>query len=92
MCNPYHVERRDKAGSLMSCMAFALSSHSCGEFEDSFADIAVARAAAIPVIAVDYGCTDIPVRDLNADRVIGAFTELPAAVNPLLGKPVGNIL
>jgi hypothetical protein len=76
----------------MSCMAFALSSRSRGEFE-GFVRRHYGRACGRdPVIAVDYGYTDLPVRDLNADRVIGAFTELPAAVNALLGKPVGNIL
>ena len=59
---------------------------------DSITDISTARAAAIPVIAVDFGYTDIPVRDLNADHVVSAFAELPAAVNTLLDRPVGNIL
>ena len=58
---------------------------------DSITDISTARAAAIPVIAVDFGYTDIPVRDLNADHMVSAFTELPSAVNGLLGQPVGNI-
>ena len=31
---------------------------------DSFADIAMARAAGIPVIAVDFGYTMVPVREL----------------------------
>jgi phosphoglycolate phosphatase len=58
---------------------------------DSITDIATARAAAVPVIVVNFGYTDIPVRDLDADDVIGAFAELPAAVTPLLGQPVGNL-
>jgi len=58
---------------------------------DSITDISTARAAAIPVIAVEFGYTDIPVRDLNADHMVSAFTELPPAVNGLLGRPVGNI-
>ena len=60
--------------------------------DDSITDIATARAAAIPVIAVDFGYTDIPVRDFHADQVISAFSELPVAVNSLLSLPVGNIL
>jgi len=51
---------------------------------DSITDVATARAAAIPVVIVDFGYSDIPVRDLGADRLISAFADLPAAVNPLL--------
>ena len=49
-----------------------------------------ARAAGIPVIAVDYGYTETPVDELGPDRVISALSELPAAVFDLLptGKPV----
>jgi phosphoglycolate phosphatase len=57
---------------------------------DSINDIATARAAGVPVIAVDYGYTETPVAELGPDRVIGALSELPAAVFDLLptGKPV----
>jgi phosphoglycolate phosphatase len=47
---------------------------------DSATDIQTARAAGIPVIAVNFGYTDRPVTELGADRVIGDFAELPAAV------------
>ena len=79
ICNPYHVERRRKAGCLMPYMGVSIT------------DIAMAGDAAVRIIAVDFGYTDIPVRDLDVDQVIGAFAELPAAVNPLLGQPVGNL-
>ena len=57
---------------------------------DSINDIATARAAGVPVIAVDYGYTETPVAELGPDRVISALSELPAAVFDLLptGKPV----
>jgi phosphoglycolate phosphatase len=51
---------------------------------DSIADIEMARAAGIPVIAVDYGYSDVPVGDLGADRVVGAPEDLPNAVFDLL--------
>jgi phosphoglycolate phosphatase len=51
---------------------------------DSISDIATARAAGTPVIAVDYGYTETPVGELGADRVIGALHDLPEAVFELL--------
>ena len=52
---------------------------------DSISDIASARAAGIPVIAVDYGYTETPVSELNPDRVISALGDLPDTVFELLG-------
>jgi phosphoglycolate phosphatase len=52
---------------------------------DSISDIATARAAGTPVIAVDYGYTETPVAELGADRVIGALRDLPEAVFEVLG-------
>jgi len=53
---------------------------------DSAADVTLARAAGVPVIAVDFGYSDIPPPLLKPDRVIGHFDELPAAVAVLLGR------
>ncbi len=53
---------------------------------DSPADVAVARAAGVPVIAVDFGYSEIPPPLLKADRVIGHFDELAATVASLLGR------
>ncbi len=50
---------------------------------DSGTDINAARAAGIPVIAVDFGYTPVPVRDLAPDRVISHFDELARAVAEL---------
>jgi phosphoglycolate phosphatase len=47
---------------------------------DSITDIAAAKNAGIPVIAVDFGYTDKPVRELGPDRVISHFDELYDAV------------
>ena len=51
---------------------------------DSGADIKTARAAGLPVIAVDYGYTDVPVAKLGPDRVISHFDELAEACAALL--------
>jgi phosphoglycolate phosphatase len=53
---------------------------------DSFADVAVARAAGVPVVAVAFGYSDVPAASLEADRVIGHFDELPEAVAALLRR------
>jgi len=51
---------------------------------DSQTDIAAAKAARIPVVAVDFGYTEIPVSDLAPDRIISHFSALPDAVAALL--------
>jgi phosphoglycolate phosphatase len=58
---------------------------------DSATDIATARAAMMPVVAVDFGYTDVPVKDLGPDRVISHYRNLPDAVEMLLaaGSRVG---
>jgi phosphoglycolate phosphatase len=52
---------------------------------DSINDIEVARAAKVPVIAVDFGYTETPVSALDPDEIIGGFDQLPEAVDRLLG-------
>jgi phosphoglycolate phosphatase len=51
---------------------------------DSITDIKTARAAGLPVIAVDFGYTDVPVAKLGPDRVISHFDELEAACEALV--------
>ena len=53
---------------------------------DSVPDVAIARAAGVPVIAVDFGYSDVPAARLAADRVISHFDELPDAVAVLLAR------
>ena len=50
---------------------------------DSGIDIATARAAGVPVVAVDFGYSDPPVAELSPDRLIGHFDALPAAIREL---------
>jgi phosphoglycolate phosphatase len=47
---------------------------------DSITDIATAKAAHIPVVAVDFGYTDKPVTELGPNRVISHFDQLFGAV------------
>jgi phosphoglycolate phosphatase len=47
---------------------------------DSATDIHTARAAGVPVIAVDFGYSEKPVSHFGPDRVISHFAQLPAAV------------
>jgi phosphoglycolate phosphatase len=55
---------------------------------DSVTDIQTARAAGMPVIAVDFGYTDVPVAELGPDRVISHFDELFEAVLNLTKPPL----
>ena len=50
---------------------------------DSKTDIDTAKAAGIPVIAVDFGYTPVPVTELGPDIVISHFDELVGAVAEL---------
>jgi phosphoglycolate phosphatase len=52
---------------------------------DSATDIKTARAAALPVICVDFGYTDVPVTELGPDRVISHFDELQEACAEVTG-------
>jgi phosphoglycolate phosphatase len=47
---------------------------------DSITDIRTARAANVPVVAVSFGYTDVPIADLRPDRIISSFAQLPAAI------------
>ena len=51
---------------------------------DSATDINTAKAANVPVVAVDFGYTEIPVSKLGPDRIISHFSALPQAVLELM--------
>ena len=50
---------------------------------DSITDVRTARAANVPVIAVDFGYSEVAPAALDADRLINSFAELPDAVAAL---------
>ena len=65
---------------------------------DSATDIATARAARVPVVAVDFGYSETAIAQLQPDRIISHFSQLPdvikeihaserAASAPLAGAP-----
>lgn len=51
---------------------------------DSRTDVATARAANVPVIAVSFGYSDVPPDQLGADRLIDRLTDVPRAAAELL--------
>jgi phosphoglycolate phosphatase len=51
---------------------------------DSRTDIVTAQAAGVPVVAVPFGYTDVPVQSLAPDLIIDHFDALPAAVARVL--------
>ncbi len=53
---------------------------------DNHNDIAAARGAGIPVIAVSYGYPHFPTAEMGADAIIDHFTELPAMLDTLASR------
>ena len=53
---------------------------------DSLTDVCTARAAGVPVIAVDFGYSEVVPVALKADRLISSFTELPHAIAAVTKK------
>ena len=58
---------------------------------DAITDIAVARAARIAVIAVDFGYSETPVAALAPDRIVSSFAQLPEVVFALLASQKANL-
>jgi phosphoglycolate phosphatase len=54
---------------------------------DSEVDIRTARAAGVPIVAVEFGYSPLPVRDLGADVVIDRFDDLFDVAVALLRSP-----
>jgi phosphoglycolate phosphatase len=50
---------------------------------DAGTDIGVARRAGVPVIGVSFGYTEVPIAELNPDRLIHHMRDLPGAVGEL---------
>lgn len=53
---------------------------------DSPTDVATARAAGLPVVAVSFGYSEIPPESLGADVVIDDYVELMAVLPDLIGR------
>jgi phosphoglycolate phosphatase len=52
---------------------------------DSASDARAARNAGVPLVLVSFGYTDVPAAELDPDRLIDHFDELPDACRQLLG-------
>jgi phosphoglycolate phosphatase len=77
--------RKPDAGHLLGAVSRAGGhSGSVVMVGDSRTDVATARAANVPVIAVDFGYSDIPAHALGADRVVAKLPEVPDAARELL--------
>jgi phosphoglycolate phosphatase len=57
---------------------------------DSQTDIATARAALMPVVAVDFGYSDVPVSELGPDKIISHYDCLPEIIEMLLATSHGG--
>ncbi|MBB3807955.1 phosphoglycolate phosphatase [Pseudochelatococcus contaminans] len=53
---------------------------------DSGTDISTARAAGLPVVAVPFGYSDVPVAELGPDRLVAHFDDLWTAVTEIAGS------
>ena len=51
---------------------------------DSINDIKAAKAVPMPVVAVDFGYTDVPVEELGPDVIISHYDELPDVAERLM--------
>ena len=47
---------------------------------ESLTDVRTARAANVPVIAVDFGYNEVASAALDADRLVSSFADLPQAI------------
>jgi phosphoglycolate phosphatase len=50
---------------------------------DSGTDVRTARAAALPVIAVTFGYSEVPIESLRPDQLIASYAELAGAIRAI---------
>ena len=53
---------------------------------DSEVDVAAAKAAQMPVIALSYGYSKLPLASLSPDAIVDHFNQVPAAIRNVLNK------
>jgi phosphoglycolate phosphatase len=71
--------------ALLGALRKAGGSRNCAVMVgDSQTDMAAAKAARIPVIAVDFGYSEVPVQSLEPNEIISHFSSLCGAVGRLL--------
>lgn len=88
----FGVQKPDPEALLLTLRRAGGSLDSAVMVGDSVTDIATAKAALMPVVAVDFGYTDVPVKELGPDKIISHYKHLPDAVEMLLetAKRVGT--
>ena len=79
----FPIKKPDPAHLIETANRAGIAANRCIMVGDSINDIKPALAADIPVIAVDFGYSAVPVTELGPDRVISSFAELVAAVEEL---------
>lgn len=76
--------RKPQAGHILETASRTLPGYSQAiMIGDSPTDVAAARNAQVPVVAVSYGYRNVPADELGADAVIDTMRDLPAAMEPL---------
>ncbi len=76
----FHIQKPDPEILRRTIAAAGGSPQHAIMIGDSATDIHTARAAGIPVIAVDFGYSERPVAEFGPDQVISHFDQLPAAI------------
>ena len=79
---PYHKPDPRHITELVSRAGGALPS--AVMIGDSEADVAAARGAGIPVLAVRFGYASVPPEALGADAILDAFEDLPRLIGDFL--------
>ncbi|WP_374449512.1 phosphoglycolate phosphatase [Stella sp.] len=74
------VKKPDPAPLLAAIAGLGLSPSAALMVGDNEHDVATARAAGVPVVAVSWGYSRVPLAELHADATIDDFAELPAAI------------
>lgn len=68
---------------LLRCLPKADGAHLAVMVGDSEVDVAAAKAAGIPVVAVTWGYAKRPLAQLGPDAVVSSFGDVPSIVNRL---------
>ncbi|RDE06998.1 phosphoglycolate phosphatase [Sphingomonas aracearum] len=77
------VERQKPDSAPLTAMVERLGGGRAAFVGDSIYDMAAARAAALPAVAVSFGYRDRPAEALGADALIDSFAELLPALEKL---------
>jgi phosphoglycolate phosphatase len=80
------VKKPDPAHFTAVIDAMAANSRPAIHVGDSPTDVALARNAGVPVVAVSYGYSRVPPSDLGADALIDDFAELGPAIDAIRAR------